>query len=88
MEIMDHPLCTTTIGAPSDMQDGSCSPLPVAMHRDEHGTWSISFWKPGPEELAQLSAGGSIQLWVRAVGRQHPVVAVGVQEPLTPAQAG
>jgi hypothetical protein len=82
MEILEHPLCTLRIGAPSDMQDGSCDPLPVAMHTDQHGTWSISFWKPDAAEIAQLQAGGTIALWVRAVGRQHPVVAVGVQEPV------
>jgi hypothetical protein len=82
MEIVKHPLCVSEIGAPADMQDGSCDPLPVALHQDQHGSWSISFWKPGPEELAQLQAGGTVQLWVRAVGRQHPVVALGVQDPI------
>ncbi len=82
MEIINHPLCDQVIGAPSDMQDGVCSALPVANHEDEHGKWAISFWKPDEVELAMLNAGGTIALWVRAPGRQHPVVAVGTQAPL------
>lgn len=72
-----HSACTHSIGAPSDMQDGSCSDLPIHYHRDEHGLWSVSFWKPLPEEVAQIMAGGGVMLMVRAVGRQHPVVGVG-----------
>ena len=77
MKIINHPLCTTTIGAPSDMQ-GDCSALPVAYHTDNFGTWAVSFWQPGADELAMLIAGGGITLQVRAAGRQNPVVAMGV----------
>lgn len=82
MNIYQHPACTAFIGAPSDMQDGSCDALPVAIQTDEHGTWSVSFWKPEPAELARLNAGGAVSLHVRAHGRQHPVVAVGAQAPV------
>lgn len=78
MEIQRHPSCTLDIGAPSDMQDGSCSALPVAVHTDEYGTWGTSFWKPCQEELDALNNGGAVFLQVRASGRQHPVVALGV----------
>lgn len=74
MDIVKHSSCNLLIGAPSDMQDGSCSVLPVHQHQDQNGVWSISFWKPSPEELALLNEGGTIALWVRASGRQHPVV--------------
>jgi hypothetical protein len=83
MDIRKHPACTTVIGAPSDMQDGSCSGLPVAYTQDEYGTWANSFWKPSPDELAALNQGGSIVLIVRAGGRQHPVVALGVTSDAT-----
>ena len=82
MKIINHPLCTTWIGAPSDMQD-DCSALPVAYRTDEHGIWAVSFWKPDAAELATLVADGGIALHVRAAGRQHPVVAMGVYPALT-----
>jgi hypothetical protein len=77
MKIINHPLCTTTIGAPADMQDGSCDALPVLYTADTHGLWAVSFWMPDAAELAMLNAGGGINLYVRAVGRQHPVVGLG-----------
>jgi hypothetical protein len=78
MEIRRHASCTRDIGAPSDMQDGSCSALPVAEVWDKSGIWSQSFWKPDEAELAALNSGGAVVLGLRAVGRQHPVVWVGV----------
>lgn len=77
MEIFEHPLCTARIGAPADMDDDTCGALPVMYNTDEHGTWAISFWKPSAEDLAVLAANGGLALWVRAPGRQHPVVAMG-----------
>ncbi len=86
MDIINHPCCTRIIGAPADMlagdgTNGTCSGLPVAEVTDEYGTWSVSFWKPTPEELARVTAGGTVALWVRASGRQHPVVALNTQPP-------
>lgn len=80
MDIIQHKLCDTIIGAPSDMLE-TCGALPVLTRKDENGTWAISFWKPEPAELAVLLNQGTIALWVRASGRQHPVVSMGVQEP-------
>lgn len=74
MEIFKHPACTNHIGAPSDMQDGSCETLPVMYEQSEHGIFAVSFWKPTPQELADLNRGCTVALGVRAVGRQHPVV--------------
>ena len=76
MEIRRHPDCTLDIGAPSDIKDGSCLPLPVEVIADRYGRWARSFWKPDEFELAALNAGGAVVLEVRADGRQHPVVAV------------
>lgn len=77
MKILNHPACTHQLGAPSDMQDGSCDALPVMYQTTEHGQFAVSFWQPEPDDLAELLAGGGINLWVRAPGRQHPVVALG-----------
>lgn len=74
MEILNHPSCTTSIGAPSDMPNPDCSDLPCTIVKDEHGTWTVSYWKPDETELADLNGGGCIALYVRASGRQHPVV--------------
>jgi len=78
MRIQHHPACDHLLGAPSDMQDGSCSGLPVAYTEDQYGTWANSFWKPDPEELEALNNGGSIMLQIRAVGKRHPVVGMTV----------
>ena len=80
MDIITHPSCTKSLGAPADMPEPNCLSLPVAEVTDEWGTWSISFWQPTLEELAMLNAGGAITLWVRAQDDDHPVVGVGVQE--------
>jgi hypothetical protein len=78
MDIVHLTNCNLVIGPPSDMQDGSCANLPVEVYKDEAGAvWSRSFWKPSPEDLATLNAGGVIDLHIRASGRQHPVVALG-----------
>jgi len=82
MKIINHPACTTSLGAPSDMQDGSCSALPVRYETTEHGTFAVSYWLPERDDLATILAGGGVELWVRAPGRQHPVVAVGTFESL------
>ena len=77
MQILQHRLCTDSIGAPSDMPEPDCSALPCMYLEDEFGKWTVSFWKPDAEEVARLNAGGCITLSVRAAGRQHPVVGLG-----------
>lgn len=79
MDIVKLDICNLDIGAPSDMQDGSCVPLPVYVSNDEYGQWATSYWKPSEEELALLNQGHVIALHVRATGRQHPVVGLGIQ---------
>lgn len=79
MKIINHESCETIIGAPSDMQDGSCEGLPVRYEETEHGTFAVSYWQPEPADMALIMGGGLITLHVRAPGRQHPVVALGVQ---------
>ena len=80
MEIVHHPLCNAVIAPPADMPEPTtCLPLPIHQHKDGHGVWSVSFWKPSDEEIAQIVAGATIALHVRAAGRQHPVVGLAVQ---------
>jgi hypothetical protein len=80
MEIYRHALCNSEIGKPSDMTDETCSSLPVHYRDTEDGRFAISFWKPTADELAGLNAGHCVTLWVRAIGRQHPVVALSTVE--------
>lgn len=80
MDIVKNTICNNIIGAPSDMQDGSCSALPIHEYEDEKGNrWAVSFWKPDQDELTALVSGGIITLHIRAAGRQHPVVGMGVE---------
>lgn len=61
-------------GAPRDWTEanGPCGTLPIIHRRDAHGNpESVSAWKPTPEELAQLNAGGFVILSV--IGWQIPV---------------
>lgn len=68
------------MGAPSnwnEAEDGPCDILMVKADRYETATGGIAFkscesaWKPTPEELELLNAGGYVVLHV--VGRQPPV---------------
>lgn len=85
MEIINHPFCNQVIGAPADMKPGNgidpgtCGNLPVYGYRNDEGQWSASFWRPSEEEIQQLTLGGYIVLNVRASGRQHPVIAMGIE---------
>lgn len=49
---------------------GECGALPVAFV--DGGCLSV--WKPTPEELAMLNAGGGVTLWVSG---PQPIVAMG-----------
>jgi hypothetical protein len=55
-------------------KDGECVGLPVRFERDGEGRiFAVSsMWKPTPEQLATLNAGGAVQLtcW----GGQPPVM--------------
>lgn len=54
-------------------RDGEVYGLPVRVERDEAGrAWGYSsMWKPTPEELALLNAGGAVRVTV--VGAQPPI---------------
>jgi hypothetical protein len=70
MHIVHHPRCK------DDIQDESRATLPVMRQTDAHGQWIVSFWKPSAEELESLVTGGGIELHIKALAHQHPVVSV------------
>lgn len=63
---------TRLLGPPKDAARGTCGALPVRQVPDPHwGTCHYSYWRPSPEELAILNAGGHVRLMV---GGGHPPV--------------
>jgi hypothetical protein len=78
MDIKHITGATHMLGAPPNWdpeKDGACGVLPVRAGMHSPGVpCMVSEWKPSPEEIAVLAAGGSIFLSV--VGATHPVVAV------------
>lgn len=53
-------------------RDGEVYGLPVRVERDARGPWGYSsMWKPTPEELELLNAGGAVRVTV--VGAQPPI---------------
>lgn len=79
MRHIQHSTNNGVLGAPKGWKQDElpCSALPVTHVDDEHGHSIVSFWKPTPEEIAQLMDGASIALWV--IGRTMPPVALAVQ---------
>jgi hypothetical protein len=70
MHIVHHPRCTDNI------QDESRAKLPVLRQTDAYGQWIVSFWKPSGVELQSLITGGGVELHIKALVNQHPVVSV------------
>lgn len=75
-----HPSATRRFGAPADWSvenNGECGTLEIA---DVVGAGGVPFmeslWRPEPEEIAALNAGGAVILGIS--GQVHPVVYVGV----------
>lgn len=69
------------LGAPREWDqqlDGACGVLPVADAIDEQSGFNFmySVWRPTPEELAALQAGGALRLGI--MGNSHPVINLGV----------
>lgn len=84
MHIVHHPLCTSTVHAPDDIQDESRARLPVMRQTDAHGQWITSFWKPSADELESLITGGGVALHVRALPHHHPLVSVATWQAIGP----
>jgi hypothetical protein len=71
---------TRNLGAPADW-DGDlskCNVLPIIDVDTDQGPFMVSAWEPTPAELEAISAGATIQLWIR--GTAHPVVSLAVSE--------
>lgn len=75
---------TRTIGAPSDWDERSeepCASLSILDQPDpriNNENVMLSLWKPSEEELELLNQGYPLMLGI--VGRQHPVIQIGVVE--------
>jgi len=72
---------TRSIGKPADWineLDGNCGTIHVVDHFDEHLGHNImySVYKPTPEDIAAIVAGGGIRLGIH--GTSHPVFQLGV----------
>jgi len=78
MEPTQHATNNAVLGAPAnwDQQTLSCSALPITRTTIDGYSALISFWRPTPDELQQLQAGGLVTLCVH--GPIHPVVSLGV----------
>lgn len=78
MNKFQHPSNNAVLGAPAgwDQKQLPCNALPVTRAKWEGVPAVLSFWKPAPEELAALNAGGTVVLWV--AGDTMPPVALTV----------
>ncbi|SOY56849.1 hypothetical protein [Cupriavidus taiwanensis] len=79
MQRIQHPSNNDVLGAPAgwDQKELLVSALPIT-RTEVNGIPAVtSFWKPSPEELARLNAGGSVSLWV--IGGTMPPVALEVE---------
>lgn len=79
MEPIDFKTANTTLKPPQGWnaeKHGECVDLHVR-HDAEKSTFT-SMWKPSPEELGKLNAGGAVALSIISTG--HPPVYVGVED--------
>jgi hypothetical protein len=69
---------TRSMAAPSDWknENGPCETLDIFDNETPEGNFMISAWRPDPDELLQLNAGGHVFLHIRGVN--HPVVSLTV----------
>lgn len=75
MNHIKHPLTNFTFNAPPGMNN--CDDLAVVrgtMDNPEQTPVIMSYWKPTPEEIAELNAGGYVRLTI--VGTGMPPVAL------------
>lgn len=78
MQRTQHPSNNAVLGAPPgwDQQQLPCDALPITRISIDGQAGMVSFWRPTPEELAQLAAGGLVSLCV--LGGAHPPVSLWV----------
>jgi hypothetical protein len=71
---------TRNLGAPpnwTETTDKPCGHLPIRDEVIDGVPYMTSRWEPTPDELADLIAGGPVEL--RILGTTHPVVSLVVQ---------
>ena len=80
MRPTQHPSNNGVLGAPAgwDQEQLPCSALAITRTDWDGVPAVVSFWKPSPEELAVLNAGGSVSLWI--AGQGMPPVGLSVDE--------
>ncbi len=78
MQRTQHPSNNSVLGAPEgwDQKELPCGALPITRTECDGFPAVVSFWRPTAEELAQLSAGGTVALWV--IGSTMPPVSLTV----------
>lgn len=79
MKKIQHPSNNGVLGAPAgwDQIELHCSALPITRTHVGDLPAVVSYWRPSAEELAVLSAGGSVALWV--MGSTMPPVNLSVE---------
>lgn len=71
MKLVQHVSNNHVMHASDNMDVLQCRPAPVTIVPYDYGTLGYkSFWKPSPEELAILNAGGYVD--VEMLGGMHP----------------
>lgn len=81
MNKFQHKSNNRVLGAPQgwDQQQLPCDALPITVAEWNGMPSVISYWKPTPEELAQLNAGHVVALAI--IGETMPPVALYVEAP-------
>lgn len=85
MNLTPHPTNNAELGPPKDWDHSKlpCVALPVTRVQYAGYEHVLSFWKPTPEELLMLCAGGTVGLWI--AGTTMPPVML-TANPAVPAQ--
>lgn len=63
----------------NEAEHGTCGALEIRVEQAAAGPLLVSAWKPSPDEIALLTAGGVIELQI--VGPTHPPVWVSIEPP-------
>lgn len=76
MRFHQHSTNNMILAAPAGSKDVDDMPATLMAVGPEQTVLMASFWRPTPEELAELNKGGSVVLYVQ--GQFHPPVSIGV----------
>lgn len=78
MRVVQHPSNNKVLGAPPgwDQLEMPVNAIPLTQVESSGKTFLISYWKPTPEEIAQLRQGAFVTVWIHGVNQ--PIMAVSV----------